>query len=131
MRQQGLGAAPSVAQMHKSRRNHGAHRINFDTPGDVEVITLDSLDLPALDLLDLDIEGAEPYALEGAKETIAKYKPVIVIEQWRAWDERKHAYSRGHEKELYGNDYSGTQWLLDHGYKLVDRVTQDSIFMPV
>lgn len=130
-RNQGLGAEAGCLQMHKSRRNHGAHRIKFDTPGEIEVIPLDSLSLQALDLLDLDIEGAEPYALEGAKDTIARFKPVIVIEQWRAWDERKRAYSRGHEKELYGNDYSGTQWLLDHGYKLVDRVSQDSIFMPV
>lgn len=126
----GLGATRSLGQMHKSRRNHGAHRINFSGTGDVLVVPLDSYELPVLDLLDLDIEGAEPYALEGAKETIARCKPVIVIEQWRAWDPKKKAHSRGHEKELYNNDYSGGQWLLDHGYKLVDRVTQDEIYVP-
>lgn len=126
----GLGASPTKAQMHMSRRNHGAHRIKFDTPGDIEVMTLDSLALTALDLLDLDIEGAEPYALEGAKETIAKYRPTVVIEQWKAWDERKQRHSRGHEKELYDNDYSGGQWLLDHGYKLAERITQDEVYVP-
>jgi FkbM family methyltransferase len=127
----GLGAQHGSVQLRTSRRNHGAHRLDFNESGEIEVVTLDSLNLPALDLLDLDIEGAEPYALEGAKDTIARFKPVIVVEQWRGWMPRENRESRGHEKELYGNDYNAGMWLRDHGYRLVKRVTQDEIYVPL
>jgi FkbM family methyltransferase len=46
----------------------------------VQVITLDSMELPALDFYKLDIEGYECAALKGSIETISKYRPWIWIE---------------------------------------------------
>jgi FkbM family methyltransferase len=46
----------------------------------VEAITIDSMDLPRLDFLKLDIEGFELHAIRGAKETIKKYKPFLWVE---------------------------------------------------
>jgi len=46
----------------------------------VKVIPLDLLNLPRLDLLKLDVEGMEPDVIDGAKETIARCKPVIFAE---------------------------------------------------
>jgi len=46
---------------------------------DVPCITIDSLDID-VDLIYLDIEGFERLALEGARETIARCRPVIGIE---------------------------------------------------
>lgn len=46
----------------------------------VEAITIDSMDLPRLDFLKLDIEGFELNAIRGAKETIKKYKPYLWVE---------------------------------------------------
>lgn len=48
--------------------------------GFVPTIKLDDLAIPACDLIYLDVEGYELFALQGARETIAKYKPVIACE---------------------------------------------------
>jgi len=45
------------------------------------MLTLDSFNLDACDLLQLDIEGYEIEAVEGAVNTINKYKPVIIVEK--------------------------------------------------
>lgn len=59
--------------------------------------SIDSLQLPACDLIYLDIEGAELAALEGAKATIAKFKPVIALE---VWEENRAKYR--HHMNLLG-----------------------------
>jgi FkbM family methyltransferase len=46
----------------------------------VKKLTIDGLNLPRLDFLKLDIEGMEPKALRGARETIKRCKPVIQVE---------------------------------------------------
>jgi FkbM family methyltransferase len=46
----------------------------------VELVTIDSLGLPRLDLLQADVETMEKEVLEGAKETIEKYRPKLFIE---------------------------------------------------
>lgn len=46
----------------------------------VRQLSLDSLELPRLDLVKLDLEGMEAEALDGAKETIARCKPILFIE---------------------------------------------------
>lgn len=47
---------------------------------EIEMNTLDSLSLPGLGFMKIDVEGAEGLVLQGAKETIEKYKPVILFE---------------------------------------------------
>ena len=46
----------------------------------IDVITIDSMDLPRLDLLKLDVEGFECAALEGARKTIEKHRPWVWAE---------------------------------------------------
>ncbi len=46
----------------------------------VKCITLDSVGLARLDLLKLDLEGMESEALDGAKDTIERCKPILFIE---------------------------------------------------
>jgi FkbM family methyltransferase len=46
----------------------------------VPAVTIDSLGLDRLDFLKLDIEGMEPAALSGARETIARCKPIVTAE---------------------------------------------------
>jgi len=46
----------------------------------VETITLDSLNLTACHFIKLDIEGYEPLFIQGAIETIKKFRPKIFVE---------------------------------------------------
>lgn len=80
------------------------------------VLTLDSLNLPSLDLLMLDVEGFEYQALEGAKETIAKHHPVIVLELV------------GHGKRYGVADSDVRAKMKWHGYAEVARFERDSVF---
>ena len=47
---------------------------------EVRKIALDEFNLPRVDFIKMDVEGMEIEALEGAKEMIAKCKPVMLIE---------------------------------------------------
>lgn len=49
----------------------------------VEVVTIDSLELPRLDFLKIDVEGMEIDVLKGAANTIKKYLPWCWIEHWK------------------------------------------------
>lgn len=61
------------------RKTLTARQIKLDGT-EVDGVTIDGLDLPGCDLIKLDLEGAEWLALRGARETIGKYKPFLVIE---------------------------------------------------
>ena len=56
--------------------------------GSVPTFLIDHLNLSACDLIHLDIEGYELKALNGAIETIKKYKPVIAFECHDPWARR-------------------------------------------
>jgi len=49
---------------------------------EVQLTTIDLLDLDKLDFIKLDIEGYESLAIEGAMKTIIKCKPIIEMEVW-------------------------------------------------
>lgn len=46
----------------------------------ITAVTIDSLNLPKVDFIKLDIEGGEANALLGAVETIKKFQPIITFE---------------------------------------------------
>jgi FkbM family methyltransferase len=48
---------------------------------EIQLITIDSMGLKRLDFLKIDIEGMEMEALLGAKESIAEFKPILLIEK--------------------------------------------------
>lgn len=48
-----------------------------------KTITIDSLDLPKVDFMKVDTEKTEWLVLKGAKETIIKYKPIILLETFK------------------------------------------------
>lgn len=67
----------------------GVEMSEEETPdGDPTIgTTIDCLELERLDFIKLDIEGAEPRALRGAKKTIEKCQPVMLIEAIPPTDE--------------------------------------------
>lgn len=55
--------------------------VDYGSPdATVESIAIDSLNLARLDLLKIDVEGMEAEALAGAKDTIARCRPVLFVE---------------------------------------------------
>jgi FkbM family methyltransferase len=46
----------------------------------VSSLTLDALQLPRVDLIKFDVEGMEEEALHGAQDTIARHRPILMLE---------------------------------------------------
>jgi FkbM family methyltransferase len=65
--------------------NMGAYRVdrNNSGDGDLPMLTIDELNLPYVDLIQLDVEGHEGFVIQGGKKTIEKHKPVIIVENAR------------------------------------------------
>ena len=52
------------------------------------MVSVDSLNLARLDLIKIDVEGMELEVMEGAKATLERLKPMIIVEQLKAPKER-------------------------------------------
>lgn len=105
------------------KNSYGAHHVSRSkTHGEmVEADKLDDYVLEDVDLLWLDIEGAEVYALMGALNTIRRCKPVIVVEQRYLPQMRK----------LDVSPDSATAYLeRTCGYKFHGRTHGDSVYVP-
>lgn len=115
-RNAGLGAVTGSIGLVNVAGNAGAHYAKQE--GDIPVVTIDSMELNACDLICLDVEGSEPAALKGAEQTIRKFRPVIMFEE-KGLSERYYGVARG----------SAEQWVLDlgMGYRVRDRVRKDII----
>jgi FkbM family methyltransferase len=68
----------------------------------IQKITLDALSLPRVDLIKIDIEGMEMEALDGAQQTIARNRPVLLVEQIKSDREALRA------------------WMAERGYHVVE-----------
>lgn len=74
-----------VLAWHQDSENHAASHLlpaaAEQTAGSlVQLLTLDSLQLARCDVIKMDIEGAEPKAMEGASRLLAKTRPIILSE---------------------------------------------------
>ncbi len=50
----------------------------------VRLMTVDSLNLPRLDLIKIDVEGMEVEVLQGAQATLARFRPIVMVEHLKA-----------------------------------------------
>lgn len=88
--------------------NQGHAMLDPAGPLEVEARTLDSYCLRGVSLLKIDVEGHEPEVLAGALATIARCRPLILLEDWTGTygsllpDYRLVAeWARSHQTYLY------------------------------
>lgn len=107
----------AIGQEPHELANLGAQFIvpDADTAGATTMSTIDGFMLPVCDLIYLDIEGAELDALKGAAETIAKFKPLIAVED------------KGLSARFGTKQGAIEQWLRQFGYQPVARYHRDTV----
>lgn len=100
-----------------ARKNTGGRYVVAG--GAIKRRTIDGLKLDQLGLLKLDVEGSEALALLGARETLGRCRPIVVVEE------------KGFGAAHFGLRADATQCVLaGAGYKLRERVGCDEIWGP-
>jgi FkbM family methyltransferase len=121
--QAALGLKHEMVSLARNRRD-GSGRPEHDGlthvagPGNIPTLMIDDLSLAACDLIYLDIEGFEFFALMGAEETIARCKPVIAVEI------NSGVKHYGHSAETLRSFICGL------GYRQLLKMHSDEVFVP-
>ena len=78
-----LGAENSMIDMIITLDNTGHSHVDADSfgRGQIQMKTLDSMNLPAPDYIKLDCEGYEFNIVRGGEKYIREFQPIIVVEQ--------------------------------------------------
>lgn len=82
-----LGAGHKMIATTENNSNVGALQVKDTGPIEKRIIPtlmLDDFDFHELDVIQLDVEGQEQTVLEGARKTIEKHHPVIIVERQKA-----------------------------------------------
>lgn len=86
--------------------------------GPIPTMRIDDLGLPVCDLVQLDLEGFELYALQGAVETLARCRPVLCVEINKSLG-------------FMGIDINQVhRFIADAGYRFVEKRQSDWVFVP-
>jgi FkbM family methyltransferase len=108
-----LGNRSGRAKSELVADNTGASFVSESAEGDVPLRRLDEYRLEDVDFVKVDVEGYERFVLEGARETLLRCRPLVLIEQ-KPFSER------------YGvAQYDALEYLQSLGAVLVDRVVED------
>lgn len=113
-----LGNINGMANLAYTSENTGMTHIDSTGPVLTEIRRLDEFAITDVDFIKIDVEGYELFVLEGALETINKYKPIMCIEQ------KPHSW--------YGLDqHAGVAFLENNGYRILERIVDDYILGPI
>lgn len=76
-----LGDKPgNVDIIVRDKKSVGKNMVRPSQQLSIPVVTIDSFDFQNVKLVQLDLEGYEPQALQGAIETLRKWKPDLILE---------------------------------------------------
>jgi len=89
--------------------NSGAPEIVKGVPGNYPAMSLDSFGIENVDLIKLDVQGAEDWVLLGAAKTLAS-NPVIII-------------------EMKGDVADVTRTLIEYGYQRAVQIRYDDVWV--
>jgi len=112
LRKYALGNANSTIDIEIVNDNTGQSYVKDETmgQGSIDIKRMDDLNLPRFGLLKLDCERYELEILKGGRETILKYKPIIIVEQ--------HP----------DTEFCAGTFLKNHGAVQLARVKKDYVF---
>ena len=87
-----LGLGAYKHEMKYSLGSHpGANRLDIYGSETAMITSIDTYvaekNLPRIDFIKLDVEGAELDVLRGAVTTIARYKPILALSAYHKWDD--------------------------------------------
>ena len=74
-----VGTEKVSASRGRGTRALSASNVELKNTVDIDVVTVDSLSLDDVSFIKFDVEGSESSAIEGAKKTILKCRPVMKI----------------------------------------------------
>lgn len=84
-----------ITRQHAS--NIGMNTVTDKNEFHIPMLSIDSLNLDDCDMIQLDVEGFEENAINGALNTIKKYKPVIIAENFNSESNQKIMDQLGYE----------------------------------
>lgn len=123
LRQVALGAEPgtvSIAPLDAKAvalKNTGARFTRVGGP--IPCITIDSLDVKTCGFIKLDLEGSEPMAIQGARETLQRCRPILCFENKWLWS--RHF---GLPKDIVVRELASLR------YRLLGQVSHDQFWGP-
>lgn len=111
-----LGDRAGHVSIRTEPTSSGDSRVDGD--GDIPMHTLDSMELQDVDFLKIDTEGFELSVLRGAEATLARCKPVVIVEQ-----------KPGHAQKYGLGEKDAIPFLQSLGYRLVREMAGDFILV--
>lgn len=111
-----LGETKRKVALEVDPENTGATHVRPGAEGTIPMRRLDDFGFDEVDFIKLDVEGYERRVLEGARETLARCRPVVIVEQ------KDFAGRYGSER------YAAAELLQSLGAALLAQVVQDLIF---
>lgn len=111
-----IGAAPGEITVprvdYRNNNNFGGIALGTGDGDTVDMIALDNLLLPACHMIKIDVEGMEKQVLEGARNTITRFKPILYVEDDRP---ENHAELIATLMDLDYRMWWHTPWLYNPG----------------
>lgn len=111
-----LGDAERRIALEVDPENTGATHVRAGVEGAIPMRRLDDFAFADVDFIKIDVEGFERQVLEGARETLARCRPVVIVEQ------KEFAGRYGTER------YAAAELLQSMGAVVLAQVVQDLIF---
>ncbi len=91
-------------KLYRSPRNSGGSTLFGSNHGLAEVSvegrTIDSLNLPPIDVCKMDVEGAEPVALKGMSDTLARSPKLKLLIEWNTDSQSQFLEASGDSQNL-------------------------------